>query len=305
MKLNHVMRKSHGASFFLSLSASGLLLAASAVSVAQNQQGVQQQQGAQDDGTEIIVDEQQPRVQVEQQPVEVIAEQGEMDVDVQSQEPEVSVQQPDPEVMVEQQEPEVVIQQSEPEVIVESAEPQVEIRQADPEVTVNTAEPEVRVITVDEQGQEQISQIDAQPMQGQQTQQAQAQQGQQTQVEQAGQQQTRDLMQLDVAELGEKTVVTSQGEELGSVEDVVIHPDQGRAGLVVSTGGILGIGGEQILVPAEETYMQQDQIVWETQQSAEQISEGAQYNEEEYTSVADAEGSLEEARNDAMQRAQR
>lgn len=308
MKLTYIIRKLQGRPLVLSLGASGILLAASGMTYAQQQEQQTQEQIpqeiAQQEGTDIVVEQQQPQVQVERAPLEVIAEQKEMDVQVETGEPEVSIQQPEPEVMVQQQEPEIQIRQSEPEVVVESAEPQVEVRQAEPQVQVRSADPIVRVITVDEQGQEQVSEIEAQPMQNQRSQQAQAQQ-RQTQQPQQQQQMAQDLMQVNVTELGQKTVVTSQGEELGSVEDIVIQPDQGQAGLVVSTGGILGIGAEQILVPADETMMQGDQIVWQTQQSPDQLAEQSKYNEQGYVSVAEAEGTLGDARNEAMQRAQR
>lgn len=290
------------------LSASGLLLVAAMTASAQNTQQQDQQQANQQgqtqqsgDAPQVFVEQQPPQVQVQQPQPKVTAEQKKMQVDVQTGEPQVSVQQPQPEVRVEQPEPEVSIQQAEPRVIVENAEPQVEVHQAKPEVTVNRAEPQIRVISEDRSGRRTEQQIQASnraDFQQGQGQQAQSQQGQQNQ------QQAR-LMNVPLEQLKNLTVQTSQGEELGNVEDIVVNNRDGRAGFVVSTGGVLGLGGQEVFIPASEAELYGDSIIWQTSQNAEQIGESSQYQPDQFTSVADAQGTLNEARNAVTQRAER
>jgi len=56
-----------------------------------------------------------------------------------------------------------------------------------------------------------------------------------------------------------KDVVGSDGEELGSVEDVIIDPTSGQARqLVLSSGGFLGIGAKQIAVDFNHAKIQAD-----------------------------------------------
>jgi sporulation protein YlmC with PRC-barrel domain len=54
---------------------------------------------------------------------------------------------------------------------------------------------------------------------------------------------------LSVDDMMGKTVRGSDGESLGSVEDIIIDPQSGEARqLVISSGGFLGIGEKQIAV---------------------------------------------------------
>ncbi|MGQ9424461.1 PRC-barrel domain-containing protein [Gilvimarinus sp. F26214L] len=278
--------------------------------------GAQQdrQPARQDDGTEVRVEQAQPRVQVEEGETRVRAEQQETDVQVQSGEPEVSVEQPEPEVSVEQPEPRVTIEEAEPRVVVETAEPEVEVIEAEPEVMVNRQEPQIRVVTQDASGEQKNVQELQAANQGNQT------QGQQAQPQSSGQtsqaassssdqqrsapQTSRQVADLPLDELGNKSVVNAQGENLGSVEDIVVS-ESGQAGFVVSVGGVLGLGAEQAFIPVDETALQDDNIVWETPMNLQEISQNARYNADAYTSVADAQGTLAEARNEATQRARR
>lgn len=60
-----------------------------------------------------------------------------------------------------------------------------------------------------------------------------------------------------------KTVVGSDGQSLGEVEDVVLDPQSGQAKqVIISSGGFLGIGEKQIAVDFQNLRMQpgQDQV---------------------------------------------
>lgn len=236
--------------------------------LAQSEIERQNQQNA-DSASSITVDEAAPRVQLEQPAPKVTAQQSKTKVEVETGEPEVSVDQPKPEVSVEQPEPEVSISQSEPNVKINEAQPQVDVNQAEPEVTVNTAEPEVNIINKDEEGKNKQSQ-------------------------QSGSSQS--LAQTPLDELQGKKVVTANGEELGSVQDIVADQQGNKAGLVVSVGGFFGIGDTQILVPANETELTDDQIVWQTSRSPDQLERTNEYRSDQYQSVTDRYDTLSEAR---------
>jgi len=45
-----------------------------------------------------------------------------------------------------------------------------------------------------------------------------------------------------------KKVVSDGGEELGTVHDIVLNEDGSVSGLVIKTGGVLGIGGKAVAV---------------------------------------------------------
>ncbi len=72
--------------------------------------------------------------------------------------------------------------------------------------------------------------------------------------EQAGQQmRQQDSYARQIMEPGgltNLTVVDAQGEEIGTVDQVVLDAREGRIGfIVVTTGGVLGVGGERSIVP--------------------------------------------------------
>ena len=58
-----------------------------------------------------------------------------------------------------------------------------------------------------------------------------------------------DSAAISVDDMMGKTVRGSDGESLGSVEDIIIDPQSGEARqLVLSSGGFLGIGAKQIAI---------------------------------------------------------
>lgn len=220
-----------------------------------------------DSNATVVVDEKAPQIRMQQPAPEVTVNQTEAQVEVATGQPEVSVEQPEPEVTIEQPKPEVNIEQPEPEVVVNDADPQVEVKQADPEVTINSAEPEVEVVNLDQNGEQK-----------------------KTQNVQA----SRDLMQVELDKLKEKTVVNAQGEELGGVDDIVMSRQGDQKGFVVSVGGILGIGDTQVFVPANEVKVTGDNIVWETSQSEDQIKKSSEYRADQFQSVSDQYNTLGE-----------
>lgn len=73
------------------------------------------------------------------------------------------------------------------------------------------------------------------------------------------QQQSRYSQQLAaVDDVKDMKIQNAQGEDLGSIDKVVVDTQQGRiAYLVVSTGGLWGLGGEKAIVPWNAFQMRQ------------------------------------------------
>lgn len=105
-----------------------------------------------------------------------------------------------------------------------------------------------------------------------------------------------ELRYAPLSSLQKKTVTNSAGEELGEVRDVVINRERGEVGLVVSSGGVLGIGSKKILAPADELSLEEDSLVWQTEQSSEELKESAKYRSEGYEEVSKQYGNINEIR---------
>ncbi|MWJ27123.1 hypothetical protein GPM19_02700 [Halomonas sp. ZH2S] len=220
--------------------------------LAQNEEQTDQQEAGQAEGTTVVVDEQAADVQVEQEP---------------------------PTVTVEQQSPDVTITQPEPEVHVEQAEPDVEIQEAEPEVTVEEqGEAEVQV--------ERSGEVDVEMQREERQQQEDQQQTQTTTQQQATDEQESSLMSMQASELEGMMVVTSQGEEMGDIDRIARHTQDGQLYGIVSTGGFLGFGAEELAIPLEALGVQGDQLVSQQQRSEEQLRSAAEdYREEDFDEV--------------------
>ena len=207
-------------------------------------------------------------------------------------EAEVTLRKADAQVTIQppQEQGEVRIQPAEPRVTFEPAEPNVEVtfaENADVQVK-QVGEPTVRIEREGEQqaaaqgaaqGTAQGEQQAATPQQGQQP-----RQGEQQAAAQAAGQQGADatrmtpedttallaaqdgapagggeLTQVTAADLDGRDVVTLSGEEVGEIEGIYQSGD--RLYAVVSHGGFLGIGEDQIALPAERIAVQGDQVV--------------------------------------------
>lgn len=283
MKENTIFRK-RKISTVLTLGVAGALFSAPTFAdnamdqQIQRDQQIQERQQESQSASSITVDEAAPQVRLEQPAPKVTAQQSKTKVKVETGEPRVSVDQPEPEVSIEQPEPEVSISQSEPNVRINEAEPEVDVNQAEPEVTINRAEPEVEIVERGEQGE-----------QGEQ------QKERSASASESASASSQSLARVPLDQLTDKEIITQNGEELGSVEDIVADPHGGQAGFVVSVGGFLGIGDTKILVPADEAQLSNDQIVWQTSMSQEQLEKTNEYQSDQYESVTDRYNTLSEA----------
>lgn len=84
----------------------------------------------------------------------------------------------------------------------------------------------------------------------------------------------RDLPQETIQ--GRK-VVNLNGEELGSVEEVVTDADGSISGIVLSVGGALGVGEADVFASTDEIQVTEDQLVWQTSLDEEALAQSDEY----------------------------
>lgn len=133
----------------------------------------------------------------------------------------------------------------------------------------------------------------------QQDQAQQQQPGQQQQQAQAGQQDIdTTLLSMPVDQVMQANVVNSRGEDIGSVSRIVRDNTSGQLSLVVESGGILGLGGSSVLVDLSEvSQMGEDQLLWDTMLSEDEIAEMPEFDETQYSEISEDDYStLDEAR---------
>jgi hypothetical protein len=234
-----------------------------------------------------------PEVEVTQQDPSINVDQGKPEVQIEQQKPKVVVKRGEPEVQVAEQQPKVVLQREQPDVSIADRQQetsvqtqqgdkqaQVQVEQSKPQVEVSEAEPEV---TLERSGEADVNVQRPGQEQGQ-------QKSQETGQEMAaasganGAQQSLDSMSID--ELRGHKVVNSLGDELGKVDQVVVSGDQRTAGAVLSMGGILGIGAQQVLAPLDQLSLQNDRLVWETSMTRDELKQSSSYVEENYNNVS-------------------
>lgn len=258
---------------------------------------------------QVTVNVPEPEVEVIQREPDVNVQTGKPDVEVQQQEPKVAVTQGDPKVNVQQRAPDVSVQSARPKVVmdgkeqarvavrddqnaqvqVDEAQPSVEVGRGDPDVQIDSsgggADVDVRQTRQGEQRQMQIAAIDR---------------GEQ----QRTMQQTREpagdpLDRVRITSLEGTQVLNREGQELGTVEDVVLSRQGNNPGIVITVGGILGIGGEDILIPLDQVALNNGRLIWETTMSTSQMR-NSRFSKADYTPISrqdhETVGDLKQAR---------
>lgn len=184
---------------------------------------------------------------------------GDFDVDVDQEPAEVDVDQEPAEIRVEQEPPEVTVEQQAPDVTIDQPEPEVNVDQAEPDVTVDQeGEADVRVEEAQEATAEIRSDDDDEADQADREQREQQglfdDDGDQDR-DQTGQQQWDDLQ---VSDLEGRTLVTQDGEEIGEIDRVVRDTQENATYVVVSEGGFLGFGGDDMAYPLQDIQVSDD-----------------------------------------------
>lgn len=104
------------------------------------------------------------------------------------------------------------------------------------------------------------------------------------------------LRDMQVSEIEGMTVVNQEDEEIGDVQNVVRDNDTGDLHVVVTVGGLWGMGGTDITLPLAEMRLQDDQLVVQQTYGEDELEESAdEYDEERYTELDDDEMTLGDA----------
>lgn len=251
---------------------------------------------------DVTVTEAEPVVNVEQKQPEVSVTEAKPEVSVTQAEPTVSVDQPAPEVAVSQPEPSVSVTQSQPEVAVKEGTPAVAVDTPQPEVAVDTPEPEVEVtepeldvaveqaepnVEVAQETADVAVQTTTEPevdtaaaRANQMGTESQAVDASSIEADAAAMKTT--TYQINVAELEGADVMNAAGEEIGEVEAVLLDPATDAPVVILSVGGVLGIGDKEIAFPYSDLTITGDEIVLNTDMTEDEIEEMPEYDEAAY-----------------------
>lgn len=241
------------------------------------------------------------------------AKAGGPDITVKDQPPEVQVKQPEPKVQVEQQQPKVIVRQPQPEVQVIQPEPKVDVSQAQPEVNVKDRPPEVQVqqekpqiqversqqqaeVQVQREGQPQVqveqpqgqAQVEVVPAKPGESQSAQSSQSPSEQQSQQAQSQPSSSQSAEVAQLQQRTgdkLYSDTGEELGTIKELARDKQTGKTVAIVSSGGVLGVGGERIAVPVDQMKVEGDRVTTSVASSKKEFEQMAAAGTEQYETL--------------------
>lgn len=110
-------------------------------------------------------------------------------------------------------------------------------------------------------------------------------QGATGQVDRQAAQRTSAIMQMQASELQGRSLVSPDGEMLGTITNVVQSKEDQSLHAVVSVGGFMGVGADRVTYPIADLDVRGDDIVAST--TMDQLQQRTAYNEADYTFVAD------------------
>jgi len=88
------------------------------------------------------------------------------------------------------------------------------------------------------------------------------------------------LYDMSANELNGMEIITSDGEDVGGVEKIVMSPNNQNIYAVVTVGSLLGVGGKTILIPLEKFTRTNDELHVKATQA--QLKEMNDYGSEDY-----------------------
>lgn len=221
------------------------------------------------------VDVTQPEPRVSVQPQEGTPSQQEADVQLQQQEPEVQIEGVGTEAQID-------VQREQPNVQYQAAEPNIEVeQQGEPQVRFNqTGEPQIRIEQATGDPGEQPQTDQQQPAQQQPADQQQrdttppappppdatSEQQQAVDTDRANRLLSPDQrmeagrpLEYEAADLSGRELRNARGEELGTVDRVVVSGD--RQYLVLTEGGFLGFGEREVAIPLDSVSVIEGRLV--------------------------------------------
>ncbi|WP_104204673.1 PRC-barrel domain-containing protein [Billgrantia saliphila] len=240
-------------------------------------------QDAQDEDSQQHLSEQQQMSEENAQNQNNQSGSGSAEIQVEEEPADINVDQEPAEVQVEQEPPDVTVEQNPPEVTIEQQDPNVTVDQAEPDVTVEqTGEPNVEVDPAEEAEAEIRS-----PDEQQDSEEQSSDQASQDQASQAN-----NVMTMQVSELEGQTVYSQENdEEIGEVERVVRDTESNEAYVVISEGGFLGFGEDEMGYPVDELEIRNEgELVVQSSDSGE----SGDYGSDQYEEIDDNQ-TLQEA----------
>ena len=121
----------------------------------------------------------------------------------------------------------------------------------------------------------------------------QAQGAQQEAMETEQQATTEPQQPISLEEVLGAEVVNAAGEEVATIEDVVLDQN-GNYKAILAVGGFLGIGEKKVAVPLNELRLAEDQVYLMAAATRDQLEQMPEYDEQQYRPYAEQQGLLEE-----------
>lgn len=103
----------------------------------------------------------------------------------------------------------------------------------------------------------------------------------------SSEQASNPLYSMTPQQLQDMDVVSATGEEIGSVSKVVSGRAQEGIQLVISSGGVAGVGGKEVAVPLNEASLQGDKI--QVSSSKAELEAQPEYQAEQFVEVQPAD----------------
>lgn len=95
-------------------------------------------------------------------------------------------------------------------------------------------------------------------------------------------------------------VVNAKGEQLGTVEEVVMNTETGAAGLVVAVISEHEQSISHVVVPADEVTPQGTELLWQTDMGKDELAQQQSYDPSRYERVSQIEGSVREPQSASL-----
>lgn len=86
--------------------------------------------------------------------------------------------------------------------------------------------------------------------------------------------------------LVDAAVINAEGEEIGSIADVVVDNESGDVGLVITTDSVTGVDAGKVVAPVEEVTLTDKEIIWRTTKSKNELRQSDEYDPENYNKVS-------------------
>ena len=133
------------------------------------------------------------------------------------------------------------------------------VNQAEPEITIESSEPEINIVRRDASGD-------------------------------IREDSDKAMVAHMTNELEDNDVVNTRGEEVASIEEVVMQKQSNDVYLVVESGGMMGLGEKKNVIPLDEVKLEEGNLLLSSSREIQQFPE---YVESRYSSISEKQQTLE------------